>query len=280
MLKKVLIALGLVIFALICFVFYLINPFDAQYKTFDLEAKAQEAFKKDDMDAYVKYMNNPVTVKYHAPIGLYVTLITLGRYDEAEKAVKSFVRFKDYTACGPMTYPQRFMCRALDIIAPVKGPHIDKNKWMSVIYFEKGDYEKALEYNNKVKKQNDCYNVNLYSALGDFSKATKNLNDCEFEFLERTNIAILYRTRAYYNFKQKKYDEALKYLNKSLITPSENVAKFKGNNESYLLMAQVYTEMKQPEKAREYYERILKISPYNYKAKIGLDLLNNKSNKK
>ena len=79
MLKKVLIALGLVIFALICFVFYLINPFDAQYKTFDLEAKAQEAFKKDDMDAYVKYMNNPVTVKYHAPIGLYVTLITLGR---------------------------------------------------------------------------------------------------------------------------------------------------------------------------------------------------------
>ena len=197
MLKKILIALGLVIIALIGFTFYLINPNDAQYKSFYDEAKALEALKKDDMDSYVKFMSNPVTLKYHAPIGLYVTLITLGRYDEAEKAVKSYITYKDYTACTLMDYHERFMCRILNMLYPTQGPDVDMNKWLSIIYFEKGDFEKAFEYNKRAKKQSVCYNVKLYSALGDIPEATKNLNDCEFlipivlnELLEEKKVKV------------------------------------------------------------------------------------------
>ena len=273
MFKKILIALGLVIIALIGFTFYLINPNDAQYKSFYDEAKALEALKKDDMDSYVKFMSNPVTLKYHAPIGLYVTLITLGRYDEAEKAVKSYITYKDYTACTLMDYHERFMCRILNMVYPTQGPDVDMNKWLSIIYFEKGDFEKAFEYNKRAKKQSVCYNVKLYSALGDIPEATKNLNDCEFEFLDKRNLSTLYRTRAFYYLKQKKYDLALNYLNKSIINPPENYDKYKGNNETYLLLAEVYKAMKQPDKARHYYELVLKTSPYNYKAQKGIGLI-------
>ena len=140
-------------------------------------------------------------------------------------------------------------------------------------YAEINDFEKALEYNKRARKQSVCYNVKLYSAMGDVLEATKNLNDCEFEFLDKRNLSTLYRTRAFYYLKQKKYDLALNYLNKSIINPPENYDKYKGNNETYLLLAEVYKAMKQPDKARHYYELVLKTSPYNYKAQKGIGLI-------
>ncbi len=271
MLKKILIALGLIIVVLAGVVFYLVNPYDPQYKSFYTERKAMYAFKKGDVDTFIKYMNNPVTVKYHAPMNLYLTLAYTGKYDEAEKAVQSYVKFKDYSVCAQYKIPGRLFCRVTDIFFPVQKPQIDKNHWLSIINFEKGDYKKAEEYNLKSKKQSACYNTKLYAALGNYKKADKYLGVCEQQFAHKEIKNALYRTKGFYYLQKKKYDVAEDYLKKSIIAPKR--AEFRINNSSYLLLAELYTKMNKPQQARHYYELVLKTDPYSYKAQKGVGLI-------
>ena len=270
MLKKILMAMILVILIFIGIVFYLVNPFDKQYRSFDTETKARNAFSDGDIDSFIKIMNNPVTLKYHAPFDLYLTLTYTGKYDEAQNAVNSFVRFVDYGYCVQYNPNGRAICRVKASFRKDK-PVVDKNKWLSIINFEKGDYEKAKEYNLKSNKQSACFNVKLYSALGDFKEADKNLQACETAYSKKKVKTVLYRTKGFYYMQKKQYDEAESYLKKSIT--SRKARNFQGNNATYLLLAQLYTDMKNNKKAQHYYELVLKTDPYCYKAKKGLELL-------
>ena len=43
-------------------------------------------------------------------------------------------------------------------------PNYSKNYYLSKLYFAKGDYKKAVEYNKKSEIQDGCFSSMLYSA--------------------------------------------------------------------------------------------------------------------
>lgn len=273
MLKKILIVVVIFLIVIAGGYFYLINPNDAQYKASEAEMIALKAYSKGDFETFVKYMNNTTTVKYHAPFILYLTLTNMGRYDEAIKAVNSFEKYIDYGYCSQYKGVMRAACRIADIFAPVQAPYVDKNYYLSRIYLEKGDYKSALEYGLKTKKDSPCHKVKLYAAVNETEKTDKYIKLCEAAYAPNKYKYGLYKTKGYMYLKQKKYDVALDYLNKSIMKVSEKNAKYQGNNASYLLLAQLYEEMNNPAKARYYYELVLKNDPYNYKAQKGVGLI-------
>ncbi len=273
MLKKILIFFVFVLIFLCGAVFYLVNPNDEQYKSYYKELTALESFDKGDMESFVNNMNNPVTVKYHMPFSLYLALINMGRYDEAINTVNAHVKYYDYSFCAPHKIGMKLFCRITNIFFGVSVHNFDKNYWLSLIAFEKGDYKTAVNYNLKQKKQNACYNVKLYSSIENFELAEKNLNECEKKFFEKKNKYNLYQTMGYFYLKQNKLKAAEDYLKRSVRYSSKKDSLYKGNNTTYLLLAELYEALNKQDKARAYYEEVIKTDPYNYKAQKGLGLV-------
>lgn len=273
MLKKILLSFVLVLIFLCGAVFYLVNPNDQQYKSYYKELIALESFDKGDMESFVDNMNNPVTVKYHMPFSLYLALINMGRYDEASEAVNAYVKYYDYSFCAPHKIGMKLFCRITNMFWSVDAPDFDKNYWLSLIAFEKGDYKTAIDYNLKREKQNACYNVKLYSAIENFELAEVNLKECEKKFFEKKNKYNLYQTMGYFYLKQNKLKAAEDYLTRSVRKSSKKDSSYKGNNTTYLLLAELYEKLNNQDKARDYYEKVIKIDPYNYKAQKGLGLV-------
>ncbi len=254
---------------------YLINPFDAQYKAYQAETEAAKAFEKGDMVTYVNYMSNPVTIKYHAPLALYFVLINMGRYDEAKQAVDSFIKYKDYGICADFknNIIDRITCRIIAFAMPVEQPWVDKNFWYSLIYLEKGEYEKALKYYKQSQTRIPCYSARIYAALNDRENSSKYIKMCEALYAPKESKKALYETKGYMYLRQKKYDVAQDYLLKALKEKSEKFGQYTGYENIYLLLAQLYKEQNNPAKARYYYEQVIKTDPYNYKAQKGLGLV-------
>lgn len=273
MLKKILSLFVLLLIFLGGLVFYLVNPNDEQYKSYYKELIALESFDRGDMESFVNNMNNPVTVKYHMPFSLYLALINMGRYDEAINTVNAHVKYYDYSFCAPYKIGMRLFCRVTDMFWGVKLPDFDKNYWLSYIYFEKGDYKTAVNYNLKQKKQNACYNVKLYSAIENFELAEVNLKECEKKFFEKKSKYNLYQTMGYFYLKQNKLKAAEDYLTRSVRKLSKKDSLYKGNNTTYLLLAELYEKLNNQDKARDYYEKVIKTDSYNYKAQKGLGLV-------
>ena len=273
MLKKILLSFVLILIFLCGLVFYLVNPNDEQYKSYYKELIALESFDKGDMESFVANMNNPVTVKYHMPFTLYLALIDMGRYDEAEKAVNSYIKYYDYSFCAPHKVGMKLFCRITNMFFEVNVPNFDKNYWLSLIAFEKGDYKAAVDYNLKREKQNACYNVKLYSSIENFELAEKNLKECEKRFFEKKNKHNLYQTKGYFYLKQNKFKVAEDFLNRSIRKTSKNQNVYKGNNSTYLFLAELYEKTNNLDKARTFYEMVIKTDPYNYKAQKGLGLV-------
>ena len=270
MLKKILIFIVAVVLVSGAILFYLINPNEAQYKSAYNEKLAAEAYLRGDMESFVEYMSNPVTLKYHAPFVLYYILTDMGKYDEAINAVNSFKKYVDYSYCVQYKGFLRAACRIADIFAPIQTPYVDKNYFLSKIYLEKGDYKSALEYGLNIRRDTPCHKVKLYASVNDTQKTDKYIKLCEAEYAPKKYKYRLYSTKGYVYLKQKKYDVALDYLNKSIMKVPPQNKNYQGNNQSYMLLAQLYEEINQPDKARYYYDLVLKNAPYNYKAQKGI----------
>ena len=137
-------------------------------------------------------------------------------------------------------------------------------------YFGNDNYETALKYNSLSKEQAPCFKVKLYSALGDFKEADKNVKLCENQYASRKDKYVLYSAKGYMYLRRKKYDVAYDYLMKSI---KKGSGKYIGNKESYLLLARLYEEINELDKARYYYELVIKTDPFNYRAQRGLGLI-------
>ena len=273
--KIFLIASVAVLLLIVGVILWFLNPNDQQYRAAESEVIAGEAYVNGDMDTFVKYMSNHVTLKYHAPILLYFTLTDMGRYDDAINAVNSFEKYHDYGYCVAYDGASRFLCRIIDLLNPVVLTSFYKNYFISRIYFEKGDFKAALESGLKIKKEEPCFKSKLYSSVQDWVNANKYIKACEADYAPKKYKYGLYLTKGYMYLRQKKYDVALDYLNKSIRKVSDKQKTYRGNNPSYLLLAELYKEINKPEKARYYYELVLKSDPYNYKAQLGLGLIKN-----
>lgn len=271
--KKILAAFFVILIIAGGFCFYLVNPFDPQYKSFYSEMQAYQAYQKGDIDTFIKYMSTPVTLKYHAPVVLYLTLANKGRYDEAIAAINAFQRYRDYSVCAQYKPAMRVFCRLSDIFFPVQPPKFDKNYWLSKIYFDKGDYKTAVDYLDKSTMRPPCYSAKLYAAAENFELADKEIKLCEAQYAPKKYKYALYSTKGYYYLRQKKYDVALDYLTKAVIKVAPKYKNYRGNNTTYLLLAQLYKEQNKLDKARYYYELVIKTDPDNYRAQKGLGLI-------
>lgn len=244
-------------------VWYLTNPNDAQYKSYYMENAAFEALLNNDIDTYFKYMDNPVSIKFHYGSSFILAnkYAETGRYDDALRVLNSFEYDRNYSFCAQYKTAMRFACRLSDMVSNVIYPaeySFDKNIYSANIYFKIGDYEKAIEFDKARSRNNSCFSAQLYAEAGDLKKAE--------EFLQQCKSTNRHLTAGIIAMKNKDYKTAEKYYLKAINPNCIRLARCSANNSAYLHLAELYKKTGNCAKSVEYAKKVLKISPYNYKA--------------
>lgn len=278
--KKILIVFAAFFILISGIIFYLVNPNDPQYKSFGLENAALIAYSMGNYDEYFKNFDNPITVKYHFAQNTILAneYAIAGKYDDAQRVIESFKKHVDYSACIKHKPAERAICRIDAMFLSATPPQInyDKNFQLAKLYYQKGDYDKSLEYNSKAKKKYSCFDATLYARAGMMDQAEESLKLCEKSQEFNKNKKSLYTAQGVLFIEQKKYNEALNEFNKYLDSTQCGKGKFlkcRGNNEVYLYMAEALVKTGKNNEAKKYYEKVLKTEPQNIKAKNGLQLL-------
>ena len=255
-------------------IFYLINPNDAQYKSYYYEEEARKALAAGDIEKYFINIDRPEIIKYHFASNhiLVQEYIDAGKYDDALRVINAYEKDLDYYQCTPYKPLKRLGCRILITVNNVSISY-NKNHLISQVYFEKGDYKKALDYELKSEKKDPCYLSRIYSALYDFKNAESLLTECKQRSTTKKYIKrSLHFSNGYFLFKQKKYKEAIVEFEKDINTlKCGNVCRSK--NRTYLYLAECYKNLGNKTKAKEYYNWILESENYFFKAKTGLSEL-------
>lgn len=273
---------GVLVITIIASTAIILNPYDKQYQSYYLEQQAFKALDSGNADKYFKYMDNPVTVKYHfsGNYTLAINYIIAGRYDDAQRVINSYKKEYNYGFCAESTKSlSKFLCRldySFENTFMKNQPQYSKNYYLSKLYFAKGDYKKAVEYNKKSEVQDGCFSSMIYGAVGDKKAASDNLLLCKIQQKNKKYPRKLYLASGYFYLKQKQYDKALIEFQKDLNTTQCGNGKYRkcrGNNTTYFYMAQCFEESGSKEKAKSYYKKILFNEPWNFKAKKGLETL-------
>lgn len=262
-----------VVFATV-FALFIVNPNDAQYKSYYLENQALKALSNKNIDKYFDDMDNPVSVKYHQEKNYTLSkmYVSAGKYDNAKKVIDSFEKSYDYSYCMAYKPAMRFICRGLVPYSKSNFSY-DKNKNLSFVYFEKGDYKKSIEYYKKSENSDSCFATKLYAASNDMNTAERFLKFCKIEQNDKKYPRRLYSAQGYLYLKQNKYEKAEAEFKKDLSTTKcgkENFENCRGNNTTYLYLAECYKENGKIKKAAELYKKILFNEPWHFKAKNGL----------
>ncbi len=278
--KKILVIFSIIAVLIIATLAYLASPYDSQYKAHDLERKALKAYFDGNTDEYLKNLDNPTTIKYHFAQNLVLAneYALIGKYDDAQRVIESFKKHVDYSACIKHKPAERAICRIDAMFLSATPPQInyDKNFQLAKLYYQKGDYDKSLEYNSKAKKKYSCFDATLYARAGMMDQAEESLKLCEKSQEFNKNKKSLYTAQGVLFIEQKKYNEALNEFNKYLDSTKCGKGKFqkcRGNNEVYIYMAEALVKTGKNNEAKKYYEKVLKTEPQNIKAKNGLQLL-------
>lgn len=278
--KKILVIFSIIAVLIIATLAYLASPYDSQYKAHDLERKALKAYFDGNTDEYLKNLDNPTTIKYHFAQNLVLVneYALIGKYDDAQRVIESFKKHVDYSACIKHKPAERAICRIDAMFLSATPPQInyDKNFQLAKLYYQKGDYDKSLEYNSKAKKKYSCFDATLYARAGMMDQAEESLKLCEKSQEFNKNKKSLYTAQGVLFIEQKKYNEALNEFNKYLDSTKCGKGKFqkcRGNNEVYIYMAEALVKTGKNNEAKKYYEKVLKTEPQNIKAKNGLQLL-------
>ena len=262
--------ISIVFILLIGFFFYLINPNDPQYKAYYQQNKALDAYNTGDIESYFKYSENPVGLSYNYPSNLLLVknYTIAGRYDDAIRVVKSFKKDYDYSHCIRFNPLMRAVCR-IDIMVNSKDFGYNDNLLLSKIYFSKGDYKTALDFNNKLEKKNACYSASLYAANGDIKTAYEYLEKCALEQKSKKYPREFYVAAGDIYKSQKLYLQAISEYQKDIASVKCGKS-CKYNNATYLLIADSYKEAGRIEQAKQYYKNILSTEPWYFKAQQGL----------
>jgi len=125
------------------------------------------------------------------------------------------------------------------------------------IYYELGDYEKALE--NAKAGKNHLLTGKIFLKLGDFENAQK-------EFNQETSVYRQLEAVAYTHLAKKEYNKAKLQFNKMLKINDSNVDTLSRLGEIALIQ-------KNHKQAKLYYKKILKYEPFNATAKAKLKTL-------
>ena len=269
MVKIVYSFLVLIVVCICACVFYLVNPNDAQYKSYYSQLQYFKAMDSGDINKAIDSLNNPVSIKYHYAQNFMLSnlLISAGRYDEAQKVIESFEKEYDYSHCAPRKFWGKLFCRLE--FAAIGQPKFEyrKNLYLSKLYFAKGDYKKAVEYDNADKNRDVCYSTRLLSASGDIDAANKFMNLCAKKYEKARYPRAMHIARGSYLMAQKNYKAALSEFEKDIkLSNCQSIKTCRGNSTTYLYMAQCYKKLGNNSKALEYYNKILTNEPWNYKA--------------
>ena len=245
--------------------FLLMNPNDLQYKSFEKEMIARKAFQTGDIDTYLEYADNPVSIKYHAGSNMILSKVytKLGRYNDAERVTKSFKRDYDYSFCKFMKKPStRFFCRA-NVTLTGSAFKLDKSKILAEIYFEQGEYEKSLAEMIRKWESFPCIQAKIFADRGDMVSAYEALKACKSKANLKREFLL---TKGFVFQKDKKYLKAKALYEKSINRHCLLAPYCKANNSSFIALGNLYADMHNYGRAIYYYKKVLKNEPYNYKA--------------
>ncbi len=140
--------------------------------------------KNGDVFSAAKYYSNPILVKYNLTTNILLANIlqTLGRYDEAINILDKFEKneFSSLVSADPDMFSRLRMELFYNILSSFDDGNYARNMILyskAIVYYEKGDYEKALKYVNEFMQNSNNIPVSLflriYTEMGDLKSAEK-----------------------------------------------------------------------------------------------------------
>ena len=125
-----------------------------------------------------------------------------------------------------------------------------KNNCLATIYYEKGDYDKALDYSLQTK--NNLLTGKILLKKGDFEEAQE-------RFKLELNPYRQLEAKAYTHFEKKEYNKAKKCFKEMLeinnITPG-----------TYNMLGEISYLQKDYKNAKYYFKKVLRVEPFNANA--------------